>query len=55
MSDWIINPVALDLGFIQIHWYGLMYIFSFWVGMGLRSIGLIVDFFQSIEHRCLIF
>lgn len=25
-----INPVALDLGFIQIHWYGLMYL----VGIG---------------------
>ena len=35
MSDWIINPVALDLGFIQIHWYGLMYIFGFLGGYGL--------------------
>ena len=25
-----INPVALDLGFVQIHWYGLMYL----VGIG---------------------
>ena len=24
-----IDPVALDLGFIQIHWYGLMYLFGF--------------------------
>jgi phosphatidylglycerol:prolipoprotein diacylglycerol transferase len=24
-----INPVALDLGFIQVHWYGLMYLFGF--------------------------
>ena len=24
-----INPVALDLGFLQIHWYGLMYVFGF--------------------------
>jgi len=31
-----INPVALDLGFIQIHWYGLMYLIAFgtawWLG-----------------------
>ena len=31
MAD-IINPVALDLGFIQIHWYGLMYVFGFLIG-----------------------
>jgi len=24
-----INPVALDLGFIKIHWYGLMYLIAF--------------------------
>ncbi len=24
-----INPVAIDLGFAQIHWYGLMYLFAF--------------------------
>jgi len=24
-----IDPVALDLGFAQIHWYGLMYLFAF--------------------------
>lgn len=24
-----IDPVALDLGFLQIHWYGLMYLFAF--------------------------
>jgi phosphatidylglycerol:prolipoprotein diacylglycerol transferase len=24
-----IDPVALDLGFVQIHWYGLMYLFGF--------------------------
>ena len=24
-----IDPVALDLGFIQVHWYGLMYLFGF--------------------------
>ena len=28
----IINPVAFDLGFIQIHWYGLMYVFGFLIG-----------------------
>lgn len=31
-----IDPVALDLGFIQIHWYGLMYLTAFglawWLG-----------------------
>ena len=24
-----IDPVAVDLGFIQVHWYGLMYLFGF--------------------------
>ena len=24
-----IDPVALDLGFMQVHWYGLMYLFGF--------------------------
>lgn len=24
-----INPIALDLGFIKIHWYGLMYLLAF--------------------------
>ena len=24
-----INPVALDLGMIELHWYGLMYLFAF--------------------------
>ena len=32
-----INPVALDLGFIQVHWYGLMYLLAFaggwWYGV----------------------
>ncbi|SIS86161.1 prolipoprotein diacylglyceryl transferase [Neptunomonas antarctica] len=31
-----IDPVALDLGFIQVHWYGLMYLIgfggAFWLG-----------------------
>lgn len=27
-----INPVALDLGFLQIHWYGLMYLIAFVLG-----------------------
>ena len=31
----LIDPVALDLGFIQIHWYGLMYVFGFLAGYGL--------------------
>ncbi len=29
MTYYSINPIALDLGFIQVHWYGLMYLFSF--------------------------
>lgn len=29
-----INPVALDLGFLQIHWYGLMYLLAFVLGWG---------------------
>ncbi len=32
-----INPIALDLGFLQIHWYGLMYLVGFaaawWLGV----------------------
>jgi phosphatidylglycerol:prolipoprotein diacylglycerol transferase len=32
-----IDPVALDLGFLQIHWYGLMYLVGFaaawWLGV----------------------
>ena len=32
----IIDPVALDLGALKIHWYGLMYLFAFiaalWIG-----------------------
>ena len=24
-----INPIALDLGFVQIYWYGLMYLMAF--------------------------
>ena len=32
-----INPVALDLGFAQVHWYGLMYLIGFmgswWLGV----------------------
>jgi len=27
-----INPVALDLGFLQVHWYGLMYLLAFALG-----------------------
>jgi len=27
-----INPVVLDLGFLQIHWYGLMYLAAFILG-----------------------
>ena len=29
-----INPVALDLGLFQIHWYGLMYLIAFILGWG---------------------
>lgn len=35
-----LNPIALDLGFIQIHWYGLMYLagfLGFWIYGTLRS------------------
>lgn len=31
----LIDPVALDLGFLQIHWYGLMYVFGFLGGYAL--------------------
>ena len=31
----MIDPIALDLGFVQIHWYGLMYVFGFLGGYGL--------------------
>ncbi|HCL68952.1 MAG TPA: prolipoprotein diacylglyceryl transferase, partial [Gammaproteobacteria bacterium] len=30
-----IDPVAIDFGFIQIHWYGLMYVLGFLVGYAL--------------------
>ena len=33
-----INPVALDLGFIQIHWYGIMYLIAFSVAWKLALI-----------------
>lgn len=38
----MIDPVALDLGFLKIHWYGLMYVFGFLGGyaLTLRRIGL---------------
>lgn len=29
MNPLQINPVAVDLGFMQVHWYGLMYLFGF--------------------------
>ncbi len=29
MNPLQIDPVAIDLGFMQIHWYGLMYLFGF--------------------------
>ena len=32
-----IDPIALDLGFIQIHWYGLMYLIGFAAAWGLGS------------------
>lgn len=37
-----INPVALDLGFFQIHWYGLMYLAGFVAGfwIALREVKL---------------
>ena len=30
-----IDPVALSLGPVQVHWYGLMYLFAFLAGWGL--------------------
>lgn len=38
----MIDPVAVDLGFLKIHWYGLMYVFGFLGGyaLTLRRIGL---------------
>ena len=30
-----INPIAVDLGFFQIHWYGLMYLIGFGAAWGL--------------------
>ena len=27
-----LSPVALDLGFFKIHWYGIMYLISFFIG-----------------------
>ncbi len=30
-----INPIALDLGFIQLHWYGVMYLLAFLTAYGL--------------------
>lgn len=32
-----INPVALDLGFLQVHWYGLMYLLGFAAAYGLGA------------------
>lgn len=29
MNPLQIDPVAIDLGFMQVHWYGLMYLFGF--------------------------
>ncbi len=31
----IVNPIAIDFGIIKIHWYGLMYLFSFLIGYAL--------------------
>lgn len=33
-----INPVALDLGFFQVHWYGISYLVAFLLGWKLASI-----------------
>ena len=30
-----ISPVAFSLGPVQVHWYGLMYLFAFLAGWGL--------------------
>lgn len=33
-----INPVAVDLGFFQVHWYGITYLVAFLVGWWLATI-----------------
>lgn len=33
-----IDPVALSLGPLQVHWYGLMYLFAFLAGWGTRAL-----------------
>lgn len=40
-----IDPVALDLGFFKIHWYGLMYLIAFVVGwwVGVRRARKLLD------------
>ncbi|HAN80355.1 MAG TPA: prolipoprotein diacylglyceryl transferase [Gammaproteobacteria bacterium] len=35
MTYLVLDPVAIDFGFIQIHWYGLMYVFGFLGGYAL--------------------
>jgi phosphatidylglycerol:prolipoprotein diacylglycerol transferase len=30
-----LNPIAFSMGFLQVHWYGLMYLFGFLAGWGL--------------------
>ena len=35
MTHFGIDPVAIDFGIIQIHWYGLMYVFGFFGGYAL--------------------
>lgn len=32
-----INPIAIDLGVVQIHWYGLMYLLAFGCAWGLAT------------------
>ncbi len=33
-----LSPVALDLGFIQVHWYGVMYMLAFFTAIGLAHL-----------------
>jgi phosphatidylglycerol---prolipoprotein diacylglyceryl transferase len=43
------NPVALDLGPIQIHWYGLTYLVAFGLFMWLAARRIQKPWFQATE------
>jgi phosphatidylglycerol:prolipoprotein diacylglycerol transferase len=48
------NPIALDLGFIKIHWYGLMYLVAFiqfmWLGRLRLKMKHVADLGWTREH-----